>query len=119
MRKPTANVPPELKADAKRLRESLKGRPPAEQIVTPAEWADATPFYFALRGFVADLKAARQEQNLTLSDVAQRTGLAVETLSRLETGALVNPTWQTLARYAAAVGRHVRLTLGEPTRNTG
>ena len=48
MRKPTANVPPELKADAKRLRESLKGRPPAEQIVTPAEWADANQMRFLL-----------------------------------------------------------------------
>jgi DNA-binding XRE family transcriptional regulator len=115
MRKPAADVPPDLKAKAKQAREALKGRPPIEQLLTPAELADATPYYFALRAFVAELKAARQQAELTLADIAGRTGLAVETLSRLETGALVNPTWQTLARYAAALGRCVRLTLEGPT----
>jgi DNA-binding XRE family transcriptional regulator len=119
MRKPTANVPADLKAKSRRAREALKGRPPVEQLLTADELADATPFYFALRAFVAELKAARQEQGLTLANVADRTRLAVETLSRLETGALVNPTWQTLARYAAAVGRHVRLVLDGPSDTAG
>jgi hypothetical protein len=37
------------------------------------------------------------------------SGLAVETLSRLETGALTNPTWKTLGVYAAALGMRPRL----------
>jgi DNA-binding XRE family transcriptional regulator len=119
MRKSSADVPAEQKTKARQVRETLKGRPPVEELLTPAEVADATPFYFALRAFVADLKAARQELGLTLAAVADRTGLAVETLSRLETGALVNPTWQTLARYAAAVGRSVRLHLDGPSAAAG
>jgi DNA-binding XRE family transcriptional regulator len=110
----------ELKA--KQLRERLKGRPPIEELLTPEELADATPFYFALRSFVADLKVARLAAGLTLADVAERSGLAVETLSRLETGAMVNPTWQTLRRYAAAVGRRPLLVLeggGEATQEPG
>src|SRR5262249_54750331 len=39
------------------------------------------------------------------------TGMAVESLSRLETGALTNPTWKTLGAYAAAVGRRPRLAV--------
>lgn len=85
-----------------------------DQLLTPEESADAAPFYFALRAFIADLRAARQDQDLTLADVAARSGLAVETVSRLETGALVNPTWQTLGRYAVGVGRRVRLLAERP-----
>ena len=41
---------------------------------------------------------------------AEKTGLAAETLCRLETGALTNPTYRTLGLYAAAVGRRLVLT---------
>jgi len=95
----------EVKAKAKAdLEMGLLG-PPADVDMT-----DAAPFYFELRAFVAALKAAREAAGLTLAQVAQTTGLAAETLSRLETGTVTNPTWQTLGRYAAAVGRRVRLT---------
>ena len=70
---------------------------------------DAAPFYFELRSFVGQLRTAREAAGLSGAEVARRTGLAAETISRLETGAYTNPTYQTLARYAAAVG--VRLVL--------
>jgi len=41
--------------------------------------------------------------------VSQRTAIAVESLSRLETGAQTNPKWRTLGLYAAAVGRQPRV----------
>ena len=47
---------------------------------------------------------------MTLAVVAARTGLTVEYLSRLETGAQTNPTWKTLGSYAAAVGRRPHLS---------
>lgn len=59
---------------------------------------------------VAELKQAREAAGLTLSQVSARCGLRVETLSRLELGKVPNPTVDTLAKYAAAVGRV--LTLG-------
>jgi DNA-binding XRE family transcriptional regulator len=111
--KSTDRVPPEVRDRARRAREGLKAKPPTDRVLTPAELAEASPFYFALRAFVADVRAARQARGLTLAEVAEKTGLAVETLSRLETGALVNPTWQTLTKYAVAVGCRVRL-LAEP-----
>lgn len=78
--------------------------PPADVDTT-----DSTPFYFALRSFVGQLRQARESAGLSAAEVARRTGLAAETISRLETGAYTNPTYQTLARYAAAVG--VKLVL--------
>lgn len=80
------------------------------ELLTPQELADAAPFYFALRDYIRQLKEAREVAGLTLAEVAARTGMAVESLSRLETGAQTNPTWKTLATYAAAVGRRPRLT---------
>ena len=73
------------------------------------------PFYGQLLKAVAGPKAAREAAGLTLEQLAERTGEAVDTLSRLEAGRLPNPTWGTLGRYAVAVGRTVGLTV-EPTR---
>ena len=110
MSKSTDQVPPEVRERARKVREALKDKPALEELLTPEELADASPFYFTLRVFVAELRAARLEHGLTLPDVAGRTGLAVKTLSRLETGAIVNPTWQTLGKYAVAVGCRIRLS---------
>ena len=93
---------------AKRTREQLKRN--SAEVLTPQELADAAPFYFTLRAYIQQLKAAREATGLTLADVSNRTGLAVESLSRLETGALTNPTWKTLGLYAKAVGRQPQLT---------
>jgi transcriptional regulator with XRE-family HTH domain len=79
-------------------------------VLTPQERADAAPFYFILRDYIRKLKEAREARGLTLADVSALTGMAVESLSRLETGAQTNPTWKTLGAYAAAVGRRPHLT---------
>jgi transcriptional regulator with XRE-family HTH domain len=80
--------------------------------LTSQELAYAAPFYFVLRAYIKQLKEAREAAGLTLADIATRTGMAVEYLSRLETGAQANPTWKTLGLYAAAVGRQPRLIAG-------
>jgi transcriptional regulator with XRE-family HTH domain len=73
--------------------------------------ADAAPFYFVLRQYIRQLKDAREAAGLTLADISARTGMAVEYLSRLETGAQTNPTWKTLGSYANAVGCRPQLLL--------
>ena len=66
------------------------------------------------------MKEAREAAGVTLAELSARTNLAIETLSRLETGALTNPTWKTLGTYAAALGLQPRLLLEETTvRNDG
>lgn len=98
--------------DSAKARQHLVGNPPLSDLLTPEEQADAAPFYFVLRQFIGQLKEAREAAGLTLADVSARTGMAVESLSRLETGAQTNPTWKTLGAYAKAVGRQPGLTLG-------
>ena len=61
----------------------------------------------AVATVVAALKTARVEQGLTLDEVGERSGIQKASLSRLENDPEPNPTWDTLARYAAAVGRRI------------
>ena len=105
-KKPTS-LPPDVLAAAKER--AAQARKKIEEVGrsnlhTPEEKADAAPFYFVLRNYIRQLKRARQAAGLTLTEVAARSGLALESLSRLETGAQTNPTWKTLGLYAAAIG---------------
>ncbi len=53
---------------------------------------------------VVQLKAAREAKGLSLADMQDLTGMDRSALSKLETGQRVNPTMETLVRYAEAVG---------------
>ncbi len=59
----------------------------------------------AVREALKFLKAQRQAQGLSLSDVEQRTGIRRPALSRLENETEPNPTMVTLIRYAEALGK--------------
>ena len=59
----------------------------------------------AVRDALKVLKAERQAQGLSLSDVEQRTGIGRAALSRLENETEPNPTVVTLTRYAEALGK--------------
>lgn len=96
---------------AEQTRRQLERQPGPSELLTPQERADAAPFYLVLRDYIRQLKEARAAAGVTLAELSARSGLAVETLSRLETGALTNPTWKTLGVYAAALGLRPRLVL--------
>jgi DNA-binding XRE family transcriptional regulator len=108
--KKSPEVPADVKERAKALRARLARKPAAEDLLTPQELADGAPFYFQLQACIRQLKEARVAAGMTLAQVAEKTGLAAETLSRLETGVLTNPTWKTLAVYAVAVGRKLTIS---------
>ena len=57
------------------------------------------------------LRAAREAQGFTLSDVERITGIDRSALSKLERGERPNVTFDTLGRYAAALGKRLRLEL--------
>src|SRR5262245_478733 len=100
---------------AQQTRRQLEHKPTPDELLTPDEREAAAPFYLVLRDYIRQLKEAREAAGLTLADVSSRSGLAVESLSRLETGAQTNPTWKTLGLYALAVGGQPRLAM-EPLR---
>lgn len=52
---------------------------------------------------MTELKAARQQCNLTQEEVAQRAGLKKQNICRMEKG-IISPNLTTLSRYAAALG---------------
>lgn len=55
----------------------------------------------------AELRRERERQGLSLTDIADRTGIDRATISKLETGKLNNPTIGTLRTYARALGRRL------------
>jgi DNA-binding XRE family transcriptional regulator len=98
-----------LRRQAQEIRKKIKGKTDPKKFLTAQELANGVPFYFVLREFIWQLKQAREKAGLTLEDISRCSGIAVESLSRLETGAQTNPTWKTLASYAAAVNCQPRL----------
>jgi hypothetical protein len=105
-----ANVLATARQRAEQTRQQLKHKPAPAELLTPQELDDAAPFYLVLRDYIRQLKEAREAAGLTLADVSARSGMAIESLSRLETGAQTNPTWKTLGAYAAAIGCRPCLT---------
>ena len=76
-----------------------------------------------LEGLLKQLKAAREERGLSLSDMTRLTGMDRSALSKLETGQRLNPTIETLVRYAEAVGKRLTISLanneqGRPRRRS-
>jgi DNA-binding XRE family transcriptional regulator len=96
---------------AEQTRKQLEIKSKPSELLTPQELADAAPFYFVLRTFIKQLKDAREAAGVTLAELSARSGLAIETISRLETGSITNPTWKTLGTCAAALGLRPALAL--------
>jgi ribosome-binding protein aMBF1 (putative translation factor) len=62
---------------------------------------------------VKQLKAAREQQGLSLADLTKATGMDPSALSKLETGRRPNPTVETLVRYARAVGKRLVVSVSD------
>jgi len=60
---------------------------------------------------LAALKKHRERQGLSLADVAERSGMDRAAVSRLENGVYVNPTVDTLYRYAEAIGAEIAFSV--------
>jgi DNA-binding Xre family transcriptional regulator len=60
------------------------------------------------------LRAERERQGLSLSDVSERSGIDRATLSKLETGKIPNPTVSTLRAFARALNKRLSWLLIEP-----
>ena len=65
--------------------------------------------FLELSALVHGLKVRREARGLSLTDVSERSGLTRAAISRLENGWTVNPTLETLYRYALALDAHITL----------
>jgi transcriptional regulator with XRE-family HTH domain len=50
------------------------------------------------------LKARRKELGLTLAELAERTGMSVNGISKIETGNQTNPSWETVVTLCKSLG---------------
>ncbi|MCI0457107.1 MAG: helix-turn-helix transcriptional regulator [Gemmataceae bacterium] len=98
-------------------------KPSLEELLATGEYDGPVPqgAYLELRRLMHALRAERERLGLSLADVAKRTGIDKAALSRLETGRQINPTIDTLWRYALAVNAELAWAVvtqgsGEPDR---
>jgi DNA-binding Xre family transcriptional regulator len=103
--------------EEERVRETFRDRPSISTLIERGE-IDAERIMTRsaeeslLRGLV-ELKRARQDRGLSLSEISRRSGIDLASLSRLEAGKNPNPTFETLSRYADALGLRLELSLVE------
>jgi DNA-binding XRE family transcriptional regulator len=74
--------------------------------------------FLELSALVHELKARREARGLSLTDVSQRSGLTRAAISRLENGWTLNPTLETLYRYALALDTHIALAAEDIEEDT-
>jgi len=98
---------PEEAAKYRGLREQIKEELPeliARHVARTKTGPDLEPV-------LHELKSTREAKGLSLADMTDLTGMDSSALSKLETGRRVNPTIETLSRYAEAVGKRLVVSL--------
>jgi DNA-binding XRE family transcriptional regulator len=113
------NLTAQQRAEHRRIRKLFENwHPSPEELIASGEGGNFVLCgeYPYLRPFLAELKQVREQAGLSLADVSRRCGVDKAALSRLENGHNPNPTLDTLWRYAAAVGRRLRLDTDVITR---
>jgi DNA-binding XRE family transcriptional regulator len=101
---------PEETARQKAIREKFqRERPSLDDLIASGdvEAVMSQGEYFDLLETLAHFKNLREEAGLSLSDVADRTGLDRAAISRLENGQVGNPTIGTLQTLAHGLGKRL------------
>ena len=94
----------ELRATRARFQ---REKPTLEEVLAANGEREATTLgeYLQTRELLQALQRERQRQNVTLAQLADRTGYDVASLSRLFTGKQANTTLATVGRIANALGK--------------
>jgi DNA-binding XRE family transcriptional regulator len=95
----------EFRAEGRALRESLERERREQGKIAAVDARTQPEDAVALSKYIGALRQRREAAGLTLADVAERSGVDKASLSRLENGFCPNPTVNTLARYARAIGK--------------
>ena len=111
---------PEQEAEEKAIRQRYQTEKPSlqtlldsgdiQQVFTMGE-------YWELRKTFAALKALREQQGLSIADLASRAGLDQASISHLEDGQVDNLTIATVTGYAKALGKQVLVKLADARVN--
>lgn len=105
---------PEEAARQRELREKYqREKPTPADVVAAGGTLVSNSQAWALLAVGQELREERERQGLSLREVAAKAGMDEAALSRVETGRNPNPTVETLARVAAALGKRVAIRLLE------
>jgi len=66
-----------------------------------------------LKNLLKELRGARDKSGVSLGELARRTGMDRSAIAKLENGRRLNPTIETLSRYAEAVGKRLVISLAD------
>ena len=105
---------PEEQARIREIREKFqREKPSLDDLLATSDYDGPIPqgAYLELRRLMHLLRKERERLGLSLADIAEHTGIDKAALSCLETGKQINPTIDTLWRYAHAVGTELTWTL--------
>jgi len=105
---------PEERRQLKEIRERFQREKPSLKRLLAS--GDATEVvsqgeYVGLLKLLGALKRHRETRGMSLADVSARSGMDRGAVSRLENGVYLNPTVDTLYRYAAAIGAEIAFTV--------
>jgi DNA-binding XRE family transcriptional regulator len=103
----------DFRAQERSIRDALDRERQEQGKIATADGPTEPDDAIAIARFIGSLRKHREEGGLSLADVADRSGIDKASLSRLENGWYPNPTVATLARYARAIGKRLRLELGD------
>ena len=113
--KPAPSPGQRAAVEAIRARSKIERAGP-DELIDRGELDELVPHgqFLELRELAVRLRQMRERQGLSLTDLSERSGMTRAAISKLENGWNLNPTLDTLFRYAAALGAHVRLSIEEP-----
>ncbi len=101
---------PEDRQRHKMIRETFKDRPSIDELLARGELSgQPMPLgaYLNLRLLVRSLRQMREQAQLSLADLSQRSGMDKAMLSRLENGHVPNPGIETISRYVNALDKDI------------
>lgn len=101
---------PEDRERHKKIRETFQDRPSIDALIAQGELSgQPLPLgaYLNLRLLVRSLRQMREQAQLSLTELSQRSGMDKAMLSRLENGHVSNPGIETIARYVNALDKNI------------
>ena len=107
---------PEDRNRHKAIREKFKDKPTIEELVAQGELSGqpvTLSTYLNLRLIVHNLRKIREQSNLSLADISERSGMDKAMLSRLENGHVANPGIETISRYLDALDKSLEWRIVE------
>ena len=111
---------PEQAAAEKAIRQRFQKEKPSLQTLLDSgdiQQVFSMGEYWELRKTFAALKALREQQGLSIADLASRAGLDQASISHLEDGQVDNLTIATVTGYAKALGKRILVKLADARVN--